>query len=76
MKTCKCRFIHWAILILGAAFLICALLGMFFIPDFLGVKHAISFVHVASSLFLFAIASKLICGCCKDGQCNVDKKES
>ena len=76
MKTCKCRFIHWTILILGAAFLICAFLNMFFIPDLLGVKHAISFVETASCLFLFAIASKLICGCCKEGQCSVDKKES
>ena len=76
MKTCKCRFIHWAIMILGVALLICALIDLFIKPDFLGVKHAISFVHAASSLFLFAIASKLICGCCKEGQCDVDKKES
>jgi len=76
MKTCKCQCIHWSILILGVVLLICALLDLFFIPNLFGVKHAISFVHAASSFFLFAIASKSICGCCKEGQCSVDKKES
>ena len=70
MKTCKCHFFHWVIVIIGVVFLICAFIDMYFIAEFLRVKHVINFVILANSFFLLAIASKFMCGCWKNKDCN------
>ncbi len=73
----NCNIIHWSLAIIGVLLLICGVLDKYMHQGLFNVNVPSNFIHLANSFFLFAIASKLLCGCgcgCKDDKCDTDKK--
>jgi hypothetical protein len=68
---------HCLLAIIGLVLLIFAVIGIYFVNDFLGVRNPIYFLHAANSFFLLTIVSKVLCKCnccCKDENSDTEKK--
>jgi len=76
MKKSKCYILHCLLAIIGLVLLILAFIGIYFVPNLLGVRNPIFFLHVANSFFLMSIVSRLLCSCSfnKDENCDKEKK--
>jgi hypothetical protein len=77
MKKDKCYWMHCLLAIIGFIFCIFAVLGTYFIHNFLSVNNPIFFLHAGNSFFLMSIASKVLCKCnccCKDEKPDQEKK--
>jgi hypothetical protein len=77
MKKDKCYWMHCLLAIVGVVFLIFFVLGTYFVKNLFSVSNPIFFLHVANSILLLAIVSKLLCkcnSCCKDENTDQEKK--
>ncbi|MBN2520008.1 MAG: hypothetical protein JXB17_05865 [Bacteroidales bacterium] len=56
-------YITWASGIVGGLLILAGIIGFLIGGNFLGVRHSIYFFHIATSILLFGILSKLLSGC-------------
>lgn len=58
-------YLTWACGIVGALLILAGCIGYLVGGKFLGVNHALNFFHVANSILILAILSKLMSPCCE-----------